>query len=176
MDHLSETKLNDMVGMMATALGEDATDSFWSKVTNAFDLMDIAENEIAAAQIRHPEKADELYKSFILLRPTEILQEVYNTLYLPHVYELLERVAYGVDTRLATKAEILAGMCGASFMASLSRSGTGLYLKLFHEIFPDYTGLDDHLETEGYYEDWDGQIDEMIAKEQHKLRQDWRKT
>ena len=68
-----------------------------------FDRMSWAEDEIAQAQTRHPDKADTIYHSFALLSGGEASARMgVEAVYRAHARETLERVATGQDTRPGT--------------------------------------------------------------------------
>ena len=171
--------MRDIVGTIASVLEENPSGKFWNSITKTFDLMEIAEDEIDKAKHRHPDKADILHVAFGIARPTDYLLEMGEHVYRMHVRELLERVARGNDVGIATDAELMAILSGASFGAALNRTGTGMYLRLFRRLFPDFVfdtdaGVDDMLDDK-YYEDWDGQLDEIASRERKKLYAKWRK-
>lgn len=88
--------------------------------------MEIAEEEIAAAQKRHPGTSDRLYHSFMLLVPSHERME-YEPVYRSHCRELLDRVAAGGDTRIGTAAEVCCALHDVSLATPLRSSAAGLY-------------------------------------------------
>ncbi len=79
-----------------------------AEVTGAAALVDVAEDEIEQAAVRHPQAADDLFHCFRLLVPA-FEARAWGTEFVlrAHCRELLERVAAGQDTRPGTNAECL---------------------------------------------------------------------
>ncbi|WP_067694584.1 hypothetical protein [Nocardia jejuensis] len=137
------------------------------------DRMHWAEDEIAAAQKRHPAHADILWHSFGVLgigedKPSELA-------YRAHYRELLERIATGRDTRHATAVEVLCVLRAASLAAPLSSPAAGLYFRMW-----DAAGLPDfdpngHVTERTHYEALYGsRIDEYEAQVRRRLTHDQR--
>lgn len=100
-----------------------------------------AEDAIDEAMARHPDRADVLWHCFALLVPTHELVAGTAMVYAAHCRELLERAAAGGDLRPATAVECVVALCGASKLAPLSATGTGLYLRLWSRAgLPDVAG------------------------------------
>ncbi len=130
-----------------------------------------AEEEIKAAQRRHPAAADRIWGSFGLLRPTQPLMRT-EAAYRAHCRELLDRVAGGDDTRAGTAAECCAALSEASLYAPLRSSAVGLYARMWRLAGLPETALTDVSE---HYEALDGAlIDDHEAWLRRQLRQDWR--
>lgn len=151
-----------------------------AKLTPLFDLMEVAEEEIEAAQKRFHEPVGEgdgpIWNSFGLLVPSHP-EMVHESLYRVHCRELLDRVGRGEDTRPATSAEMIFALSEASLQAPLTSAAAGLYLKLGMKCFPDVMSkvMDDIGRTVGDYERIHGQ--DMKAHEEYlkrRLRQEWR--
>lgn len=106
-------------------------------LADPFRLIDIAEEEIAAAIERHPYAADDLWHSFKLVQGTHELMST-EFVYRGHVRELLERVAKGEDTRPGTAAEVCLAFRGANLLAPLNSTGAGLYARMWTLAFPDH--------------------------------------
>ena len=105
-----------------------------------FDRMSWAEDEIAQAQTRHPDKADTIYHSFALLSGGEASARMgVEAVYRAHAREILERVATGQDTRPGTAVEVIIGLLAAAERAPLSHEGFGLCARLWIAA-----GLPDH--------------------------------
>lgn len=136
-------------------------------IGRAFDLMETAEEEIAAAMRRHPEKAEQLNAAFHLLCPPDLLCEAPELLYGFHAGELLERVASGADTRPGTDAECLWALCQLSLRAPLQHDWCVAYFRLFERLFPrqalDIAG--GHLQQETYA----GAVDEILQTLRRRL-------
>src|SRR6266498_2389174 len=89
-----------------------------------------AEDEIAAAQHRHPNQADLLYHCFTLLKPTAPPMTT-QFVYRGHCRELLDRTAEAGDPREPTNAEIAIGCAHVSLVIPLSRAGMTLYMRVW---------------------------------------------
>ncbi len=156
---------------------EQTAESIFEEVTEMlgpiFDQMTWCEEEIAAAQARHPERADEIWHSFPLLRPTNDLM-AREPVYRAHCREILERVATGSDTRAATAIEVLMVMRETSLIAPLTTAATGLYFRMWKAA-----GLPD-IDPEGHaaadlthYEAIAGaQIDEHETEVRRRIRRE----
>jgi hypothetical protein len=156
---------------------------------DVFARMEIAEEEITAAQLRHGEPVPQrdaanriigvrgpIWSAFGLLdlKPASRMTDL---LYRAHCRELLDRVAAGADTRPATAAEMLTAVKEVSLATPLTGAATGLYFRLFARLFPDAST--DILGATGReladYERMYGQtIDEHEAFLARKLHQPWR--
>ena len=119
------------------AIAEVTTGGFAAALDGIFRAMEIAEEEIAAARRRHPEKAAILWDCFMLLNRPPLFRNLHPAIYRHHCRELLERVVAGEDTRYATDAELLVALCRASLKAPLMDTAEVLYVRLFQRIFPD---------------------------------------
>jgi hypothetical protein len=112
-----------------------------------FDQIDWAEDEIRAAQTRHPAAADRLFHSFSLLKPTHEPPRS-ELLVRAHCRELLDRVATGADTRPPTAAEICALCSRLSHVAPFTSPAVGLYARAWAAAFPHldspFTKIGDH--------------------------------
>lgn len=105
-----------------------------------FERMGWAEDEIAQAQARHPERADTLFHSFSLLSGGEASARMsVEAVYRAHAREILERVVAGEDTRPGTAVEVVIGLLAAAERAPLSHEGFGLCARLWIAA-----GLPDH--------------------------------
>lgn len=89
-----------------------------------------AEDEIEAAQRRHPDSADLVGRSFRLLRPTFPLMRN-ESVYRSHCRELLDRVISGDDTRPGTAAECCIALAETSQRVPLRSSAVGLYTRMW---------------------------------------------
>ena len=122
-------------GNLITAVGAllgDEADGLFAAMAGAFERMEWAEEEIAAAQARHPEQADRIWHSFRLLVPNDGLERMsYARVYRAHCREILDRVAAGEDTRPGTAAEICCAMLTTSLLAPLTSAATGLYMRMY---------------------------------------------
>lgn len=144
-----------------------------------FSQMEIAEEEIEAAQKRHDEPVGEkgpIWKSFLLLKPTHPLMST-EFMYRQHCREILDRRAADLDTTAATGAELVIAVSETSQLAPLTGWGAGLYFKLLRQYFP--------AQASEVFKDFDRTVDDykrmygdrMIETElelRRKMRQDWR--
>ncbi|WP_280361494.1 hypothetical protein [Nocardia wallacei] len=134
-------------------------------LADAFDQIGWGEDEIAAAQARHPNSANKLHHAFALLRATSDLlgnEELYRA----HCREILKRVVTGQDTRPGSAAEICAMMCEISQRTPMNTTATGLYMRAWK-----LAGLPgDHFDHVLHYEAIRGSaIDDLEAEVRHKL-------
>jgi hypothetical protein len=106
-------------------------------ISGIFKRMDIAEEEIEAAQERHPEKADLLWECFAMCKPPELLGDKSDSLYRAHCRELLERVVAGEDVAEPTDAELMAAFSVVSLATPLTDAATFAYVQLFQSVFDD---------------------------------------
>jgi hypothetical protein len=122
-----------------------------SAVSRAFDLMEIAEAEIERA-VRDcallPRVQRHVWNSFGLLAPGE-LARYSDAVYRSHARELLNRVMTCRDTRLGTRAEVLAAISALSLQSRLDRDLEQLALNLADALFPG-RGLRDDSDRETY--------------------------
>ncbi|KOV84805.1 hypothetical protein ADL03_15185 [Nocardia sp. NRRL S-836] len=120
-------------------------------MTDAFERIGLAEQEIAAAQVRHPRHADRIWHSFSLLQPDPGLERMNSEMvYRSHCREILDRVAAGEDTRPGTAAEGCCALRNTSLVAPLTSAGAGLYLRLWDAAgFPEIEGF---AEARSHYE------------------------
>ena len=136
-------------------------------VVDVFDAAVLADSEIAAAQARHPHKAEALWNSFRLLQPNSALLRTHPKVIRAHMRELLERVAYDEDTRPATRPEIMMGFAHACMAAPITPDAQALYTRLALEVFGDnlFKGGYDA----AYTERWPGELDQLEADLRERL-------
>ncbi|SDP96402.1 hypothetical protein SAMN04487905_12024 [Actinopolyspora xinjiangensis] len=108
-----------------------------------FDQMAWCEDEIQAAQRRHPHAADTLYHSWTLLHPTTARMST-EFVYRSHGREILERVAAGEDTRPGSAAEIVIALCEVAKTTPITTAAEGVLFRLWAEAFPDQQDIDLH--------------------------------
>jgi len=106
-----------------------------SRLQNFFDLVAIAEEEIAAAIQRYPQQAVALWDQFKMLSPSAALSRLTSQVYRAHCRELLERVAAGEDTRPATLAEILVTVSDESLAYAFNALGVGVYAHCWRAVW-----------------------------------------
>jgi hypothetical protein len=141
-----------------------------SAMSSAFAAMKWAEDEIARAMRRHPDQADPIWHSFLLLQPHHDVVSATERNYRAHCRELLERVAAGEDTRPGTAMECIAVLRDTSLVAPLNATGFGLYMRVW-----DKAGLPAVLpgpfEREHYEAIRGEQIDDAEYSTRRKLTQ-----
>jgi hypothetical protein len=132
-------------------------------------LLEVAEDEIAAGQQRHPDKADLIWHmGLAMLAPRDELLTKAEFVYRGHCRELVERVAAGQDTRPGTRPECIIACSRSSELAPLTTAGTGAYMRLWAEAFPDHQVMAD--DQREHYEALRGDtIDHHIAELRRKL-------
>ncbi len=146
-------------------------DDLRQELDSAFRTIAWAEEEIEAAQRRHPDAADPIWHSFGLLRPTLELMRT-EPVYRSHCRELLDRIVAGEDTRPGTAAECCIALSETSLRVPLSTSAAGLYARMWTLAQLPPVELTDASE---HYEALAGAlIDEHEAWLRNKLRQPWR--
>lgn len=154
---------------------EQTAEAIFGEVTEMlgpiFEQMSWCEEEIAAAQARHPERADEIWHSFPLLRPTNDLM-VREPVYRAHCREILERIVTGADTRAATAIEVLMVMRQTSLIAPLTPAATGLYFRMWKAAgLPDIDPEGHAVADLTHYEAIAGaQIDEHETEVRRRIR------
>jgi hypothetical protein len=163
---MSTMALPEMAAKMEGILGGGV----FGMLAGLFERMDWAEDEIKAAQRRHPAQADLMWHSFKVLCSSHELMGT-EFVYRSHCRELLGRVAAGQDTRPGTSAEIACACADASQVAPLTETAAGLYSRMWAVAFPDH-GDDSFTETREHYEALHaGQITELEAWSRRKLAQ-----
>jgi len=138
-----------------------------SVVSQTFDRMEIAEEEIRAANVargRSPgDKDSRVHRSFRILCPPECMLGKSSEVYRAHARELLGRVATRKDTQPGTLAECLCAVLDMSLKAPLTSSYGAVAEKLWAACgMPVIDG-------EGPREAWPGESDEIIAALRRKL-------
>ena len=160
---------------------------------SAFDAMDVAEEEIDAGKLRHPDKADMIHCTFGVIRPRFELEmlKYAEEIYRGHCRELIDRAATSwdgkrkkIDLTGGTRAELCIMMCVVSLTTPIQSIYTSIYLRSFTEIFGfnpvagEDIGASWATQTDArnwiHHESWDGEAFEMEARLRHKLRQEWR--
>lgn len=140
----------DVITAASKLLGEDAGGIF-EVMAGAFERMEWGEQEIAAAQARHPQHADRIWHSFCLLVPNAGLERMsYERVYRAHCREILDRVAAGEDTRPGTAAEVCCVMLNSSLLAPLTSAATGLYMRMYQAA--DLPQFDELAESSRHHE------------------------
>lgn len=129
---------------------------------------DWADDEIEQACQRHPARADDLYHSFELLRPTHDGMGAEHA-YRAHCRELLARVAEGGDTREATAVEVALACHDVSLVTPINSSAVVVYVRAFRRAFPTYPAFE-NLELRSYEHVAGSSADELESLTYHKLR------
>lgn len=148
---------DDAVRRLGQALESVGATGPASAVARAFDLMGIAEEEIATAMRRWPKKATELNATFGILYPG-ILSGYGDGLYRAHCRELLGRVVHGEALALGTDAECLAILSSASQAAPLDSDHAAAMTRCFRSCYPDR-----EVEDAGH-ESYPGRVDEILRR------------
>lgn len=106
-----------------------------------FDLMEIAEDEIAAGKLRYPNATDVVHDAFQYLCPTAMISQhaANETLYRAHCRQIIDWLAEGQDVNQATDAELLVIFAETSLSSPLNPEGTLLYGELFKSVFGEAT-------------------------------------
>lgn len=134
-----------------------------------FDCMKSADEEITAFKNRVPAYSKQLDKAFAILCPSIPLRNKHDELYRFHCRELLDRVISKEDTRIGTRAEVLAALSDTSLNAPLTRAGQTTYEHLFAQLYGTermkQMGLDGAMAKEFHA----GQINDDIAAAQRML-------
>ena len=107
----------------------------WGQISGILNRMEIAEDEIAEAQARHPERSERIWGAFKLLCAPQ-LSGYPDVIYRAHCAEILDRVVNNGDTSLGTRAEVMISCSQASLESPLARAIMSLYARLFSEIYP----------------------------------------
>jgi len=172
-----------MLEKMCEALGRDNNllldedlGNFVNVVVNIFCYMDVAEEEIARAMSKYPDRAEQINKIFIALQPSEVLMNKSQHVYRAHVRELCERAGQGKSLSPGTDAEIISALAEIGLLAPLNRSTVGMIFRLFRRLFPDYSFGDDFetIVPPSYFEEYAGQLDEMEADARARLTNELR--
>jgi hypothetical protein len=140
-----------------------------------FEHMRWAEEEIAAAQERHPDAKEKLFETFLLVQGTHDLMGT-EFVYRAHARELLERVYADEDTTVPTNSEIIIGLAETSAKFPLGSDAVTLYARLFIETYPDK--LDMLGGDQEAYERVHGDGADRLLEEVRtagRFRQKWRK-
>ena len=139
------TAVEDIGAALAAAAGDDPAANeilnLWldtkAEVEAACKPIEWADDEIRAAQTRHPGEADRIYHGFMLMWPLPGFKfPDLEWFYRGHFAEIAERLGTGGDTREATDAEICLLMSRASLAAPLRTAAFGLYVRAWCRAFP----------------------------------------
>lgn len=139
---------------------------------SVFDSMEIAEDEINKAKVRHPDRADAVHRAFRYLVPSDQRLMRSEILYRAHCAELLDRVAADEDLKAGTDAECILGLSLASLNAPIGQDATALYMRLLAKLDPAFVeGIvsDVGYEFRGRYP---GSVEELEREIRGKLTHD----
>ncbi|GAA5091384.1 hypothetical protein [Nocardia iowensis] len=101
-------------------------------IVDGLALMDVTEDEIAKAQIRHhPRLSDLLWHSSSLLKPTHPSMFRSEFVYRAHCRELLDRVAAGTPTEYGTAAEVCLAVLAVATVTPINTAAMGLHLRMW---------------------------------------------
>lgn len=144
-------------------------------ISSTFYLMEVAEEEIRAAQKRNPDHTAAIWEAFRFLTPSEALRARGDRLYRAHCREILERIVNGQDLRPPTKAEKLGALAEVSFRFPLNNDLTFVYTRLFVDLFGKQDFIPDWALSSEIQQSWPGRRQEIEADLDRKLQADWRK-
>jgi len=131
-------------------------------VTQTFDLIDIAEEEIQKGIDKFPESRNEIWSMFLSLCPTTLLCR-HPTLYRSHCKELIERVGNKEFDNEPTSAELCFAFSEMSLKAPLKSDMVAAYYRCFREAFPE-SDIDMDVS-----ESYPGAVDEIIQQIKRRL-------
>lgn len=109
--------------------------NFWSAVVCTFDLMDIAEDEIAKGQKRHPKRKEEIWGVFGQACPPRGMSQYTSDIYRMHVREICDVVGNGGKFVQPTDAELLLALSEASQKTPITGPAQTLFQRLFVRVF-----------------------------------------
>lgn len=135
----------------------------------ALERVDLAEDEIDAAQIRHPARADRLYHGFVLLAPPKGFDLTAEIVFRAYCRELLDRLAAGDDTREATHVEVALACRAMSLVHPLNPGAMLVYQRAWQHAFPQHPLP--HLHMASYEHIGGPHADELDALIRRRLQQ-----
>lgn len=141
-----------------------------SAVGTAFDLMGIAEEEIAAEIDRLTDDAarDRVWNSFSALQPSDGMSGQSHSVYRAHAREIVKRAGRDESLVEPTNAELLTFLSESSLRAPLKNDSGVLYHHVFERIFPD---ADVVVPGDEQYESYPNAAAEIEADIRRALRQ-----
>jgi len=108
-------------------------------LANVFRDIELAEERIATAISKHPDRADMLNAAFLLLQRPSYLR--LDNVYIAHMDEILERIANSDPISPPTDGEMLAILVETSLATPLSAEATNMYAVIYNRVqersFPD---------------------------------------
>ncbi len=160
------------------------TNSETSVISGIFERMDLAEEEIKKGKKRWPANAVVIHELFSICKPTIVLRDLADAMYLAHCRELIDRVGpmditadtKRIDLSLGTRAELCGVFSHVSITSPLGGLHMGIYVKAFtyvtgHDIW-EGTGTKPPSVSE--YEEWPNQAKEEEEIIRAQIAQDWR--
>ncbi|GGL09887.1 hypothetical protein GCM10011588_25310 [Nocardia jinanensis] len=143
------------------------TDEMVGWLGEVFERIDWAEEEIQAAQKRHPGQAAWVWHGFSLLQPTHQRVE-HELLFRAHCREILDRIAASKPTQPGTAAEVWAALSEAPMRAPLNTESVGLYFRMWQAA-----GLPPLEDNAGQLENYEAiagsRIDDLEAESRRRL-------
>lgn len=158
---------------LATLLDETMGDGVAARISRAFELMEVAEQEIRTIVLRLLDEGADVaarraWNAFGALYPPPALQGKPEGLYRLHVRDLLERASAGVPLAEGSKAEVLLAISAATLASRLDADVEQLGLALAAEAFPEQAGV----LLEGSRESYAGARAEVLRELRRKCRVD----
>ena len=139
-------------------------DGVFSTAGKVFDLVEVAEEEIARAKHEHPERADAIDASFQEHLFPGDLARFSKRVYRAHAREIIGRIVKDEDPKLGTMAECVVALSLASLKAPLTSGHTAAMEKAFAFVFPEM----DVSENRGR-EAYAGETDEILSELKKKI-------
>ena len=156
-----------------SCLADLAPKEIVSTIARTFELMEIAEEEIARARstlkpkvLGSRERSERINQAFKALMPGALLN-LTDAVYRHHCREIIDRADQGEDLRPGTESEVLHMLMQTSLRSPLNSSGQALYERLFKNIVGKLPE-----DWEPTPEAWKGQADEMLHDARKRLARD----
>lgn len=121
---------------VARAMSAAGAGVLWRKLSQVFEQMQWAEEEIKAAEQQHMECWARVHDAFRYLA-WKLMVGPCERIYRTHVREIIERVIAGEDLRRGTWAEVLATLSEASLEAPLNQTGLAAMVQAFGKVYSD---------------------------------------
>ena len=100
-----------------------------------FEQMRIAGEVLAEHKATFPEHEQLIDNAYMLMQPTQILQESTEVVFRSHCEEICQRVLNGKDTRPGTNAEILMVLSRTSLLAPLKQDPAAAFQLVFDNVY-----------------------------------------
>lgn len=161
---ISPTNLKEaaQVDRFDKVLGELLGPAFVNQMKGTFELVAIAEEEIARAKNEWPLYAHVIDSAFLIIQPNPIVTTGGGRLYRVFARELLERIPKDGSPRDTTDAEVIGSLKEFSFLTPLNETGFSLYWNTMCRAMPEIAK-----QVEGYagevhtYEDDHALVDDL---------------